>query len=37
MINIDNDLLPRQETKKRLHILEAGIITIKKNPLIWCL
>ena len=26
----DNDLLLRQETKKRLHVLEADIRTIKK-------
>ena len=28
---IDNDLLLRQETQKRLHVLEADIITIKKQ------
>ena len=27
----DNDLLVREETKNRLHVLEADIITIKKN------
>ena len=27
----DNDLLLRQETQKRLHVLEADIITIKKK------
>ena len=26
-----NDLLLRQETKKRLHVLEANIISIKKR------
>ena len=33
----DNDLLLTQETQKRLHILEADIMTIKKKTLIWCL
>ena len=27
----DNDLLLRQETKNKLHVLEADIITIKKH------
>ena len=27
----DNDLLLRQETQKRLHVLEADILRLKKN------
>ena len=29
-IKYDNDILLRQETQKRLHVLDADIITIKK-------
>ena len=32
----DNGLLLRQEAKKRLHVLEADRIKIKRTP-IWCL